>query len=297
MANLKSFNSSSVVDSGSTRRARIIGGAATAAVTAVIALMFVLDFNGCSKANKTAAVSSGGQGNMGAPGPASGAAVPPAGTLENKAGVVIEKEKKKVVKRVSTAIYKNSAYGVTFRYPRTYTMLAPDKDTGESAWPDPVAMNFTGEGGETLTTLVLPGSRAASYFKVSVNKNLTAEQCEKFATTPEPDGNSTTPPVDASDDSLSPARTNVLGVEFAKAENVTGQSEARYYHHFENGACYEFALGVEDAPNTFRPVDHLRIFDRLERIMTTVKIQSEPAAAMAATEAVPPPAPVSNPQQ
>ena len=48
MADLKSFNSNPV-DSGSTRRARMIGGAATAAATAVLALMFVLDFNGCSK--------------------------------------------------------------------------------------------------------------------------------------------------------------------------------------------------------------------------------------------------------
>jgi hypothetical protein len=68
-------------------------------------------------------------------------------------------------------------------------------------------------------------------------------------------------------------------VEFAKAESFTDQSEARYYHHFENGACYEFALGVEDAPGTTKPVDHLQVFDKLERIMTTVKIKSEPVPA------------------
>jgi hypothetical protein len=295
MANLKSFNSNSVVDNGSTKRARIIGGAATAAVTAMIALMFVLDFNGCSKEKKTAAAGSSSQGNLGSPIPAPSPALQPAGSLENKAEAVIEK--KKAVKRASTATYKNSTYGVSFRFPKTYTMLSPDQDTKESAWPDPVAMNFTNAGGETLTTLVLPGSRASSYFKVSVNKNLTAEQCEKFATTPEPTEAATNPPVDTSDDSIVPAKTNVLGVEFAKAENVTDQSEARYYHHFENGACYEFALGVEDAPNTIKPVDHLRIFDRLERIMTTVKIKSEPAPAVAATETAPQPAPASNPQQ
>jgi len=120
MANLNSFNSNSV-DSGSTRRARIIGGAATAAVTAVIALMFVLDFNGCSKEKKTTNVSSGTQGSLGAA-PAPTPAVQP---VEKKVDPVIEK--KKPVKHASTATYQNAVYGITFRYPKTYTMLLPDK--------------------------------------------------------------------------------------------------------------------------------------------------------------------------
>jgi hypothetical protein len=86
-------------------------------------------------------------------------------------------------------------------------------------------------------------------------------------------------------------------VGFAKAESVTEQSEARYYHHFENGACYEFALGVEDAPGTTKPVDHLQVFDKLERIMTTVKIKSDPVPVVATSEPAAPSAPTSNPQQ
>jgi hypothetical protein len=282
----------------------MIGGAATAAVTAVVALMFVLDFNGCSSEKKNTNVSSTNQGSLGAS-PAATPAVQPA---ESKVEAVIEK--KKPVKRASTATYKNAVYGVTFRYPKTYTMLTPDKESKESAWPDPVAMNFAGDGGETLTTLVLPGTRAYSYFKVSVNKGLDGEQCTKFASTQDqvdaavnPAEAPMNPPVDANDDSIQPKKTNVLGVEFSKAESVTDQSEARYYHHFENGACYEFALGVQDAPNTTKPMDHLQVFDRLERIMTTVKIKSEPAPAVAVSDTTvqPKPAaqptPASNPQQ
>jgi hypothetical protein len=296
MADLKSFNANPV-DSGSTKRARMIGGAATAAATAVLALMFVLDFNGCSKGkdknaqtNPTSQNSSGQTANSSA-----AASSQPAASLENKIEAVIEK--KKAVKRASTATYKNSTYGVSFRYPKTYTMLTPEKDSKESAWPDPVAMNFSEPGGETLTTLVLPGTRASSFFKASVNKSVSAEQCGKFATTPEPADAATNPPVDANDDSIVPVKANILGVEFAKTENVTDQSEARYYHHFENGACYEFALGVEDAPGTTKPIDHLQVFDKLERIMTTVKIKSEPAPVVAVSDPVPQPTPVSNPQQ
>src|SRR4029077_15384821 len=132
-------------------------------------------------------------------------------------------------------------------------MLTPEKDSKESAWPDPVAMNFTEPGGETLTTLVLPGTRASSYFKASVNKGVTAEQCSKFATTPEPTEASTNPPVDTEDDSIVPVKTNVLGGKFPKAKNVPKRRGARYYHHFKNGACYEFARGVADAPGTNKP--------------------------------------------
>ncbi|HEY7402669.1 MAG TPA: hypothetical protein VIB39_04050 [Candidatus Angelobacter sp.] len=294
MANLKSFDPTPSVNSSSTKRARLIGGAVTAAATAMLLLAFVLDFNGCSKEKKNASVNSSNQ-TQSSLSPSPAPAVQPATLMENKVEAAVDK--KKAAKRISTATYKNATYGISFRYPKTYTMLTPDKDSKESSWPDPVAMNFTGDGGETLTTLVLPGTRASSYFKVSVNKSLTAEQCGKFATTPEQSEAQTNPPVDTSDDSIAPEKTNVLGVDFSKAESVTEQSEARYYHHFENGACYEIALGVEDAPKVTKPVDHLQVFDKLERILTTVKIKTEPTAAVAVSEPVAQPTPVSNPQQ
>jgi len=274
----------------------MIGGAATAAATAVLALMVVLDFNGCSSASKNAQVNPASQ-NVSGPNTASPVAATsqPVDKLEKKVEAVIEK--KKTIKRASTATYKNSTYGISFRYPKTYTMLVPDAEIKDSAWPDPVTMNFAEPGGETLTTLVLPGTRASSYFKTSVNKGVTAEQCSKFATTPEPTEVSANPPVDAEDDSIVPVKTNILGVEFAKAKSFTDQSETRYYHHFENGACYEFALGVEDAPGTTKPVDHLQVLDKLERIMTTVKIKSEPVPVVATSEPAATTQPASNPQQ
>src|SRR5215475_5207355 len=294
MAHMNSFHPAPAVSNSSTKRARVIGGALTAAATAVLALTFVLDFNGCSKGKQHAGSALSNQSQTAASASPAAAAQPPA-LLENKVEAVIEK-KKAAVKRPSTVTYKNATYGISFRYPKTYTMLTPEKDSKESAWPDPVAMNFSESGGETLTTLVLPGTRASSYFKVSVNKGLNAEQCSKFASTPEQSEVATNPPVDANDDSILPAKTNILGVEFAKAESVTDLSESRYYHHFENGACYEFGLGVEDAPNTSKPVDHLQVFDKLERIMTTVKIKAEPDSAVAVTQAAPQPTPSINPQ-
>ena len=296
--NLKPGNSKSfearAIQSSSTRRARVIGGAATAAATAVMALMFVLDFNGCSSSKDKRAqitpVQSNASSVASTPAPS-----PTPASLETKIEAVVAK--KKAIKRASTATYTNSTYGVSFRYPKTYTMLTPEKDSKESAWPDPVAMNFTEPGGQTLTTLVLPGTRASSYFKTSVIKGVNEEQCSKFASAPEQSEVAANPPVDATDDSISPVKANILGVEFAKTENVTEQSEARYYHHFENGACYEFALGVEDAPGTTKPMDHLQVFDKLERIMTTVKIKTAPAPVVATSEGTTEPVPANNSQQ
>src|SRR6476469_9735403 len=132
MADLKSFNANPI-DSSSTRRARMIGGAATAAATAVLALMVVLDFNGCSKAgNKSAQVSPANQ-NVSGPNTVSPtiATSQPVDQLQKKVEAVIEK--KKVIKRTSTATYKNGTYGISFRYPKTYTMLTPDAETKDSA--------------------------------------------------------------------------------------------------------------------------------------------------------------------
>src|SRR4029077_4920058 len=109
MADLKSFNASPIVNS-STRRARMIGGAATAAATAVLALMVVLDFNGCSKSNsKNAQVQRTSQSvqNTGTPPVGS----QPVDQLEKKVEAVIEK--KKAIKHSATATYKNSTCGIS----------------------------------------------------------------------------------------------------------------------------------------------------------------------------------------
>jgi hypothetical protein len=44
-------------------------------------------------------------------------------------------------------------------------------------------------------------------------------------------------------------------------------------------------------------VDHLQVFDKLERIMTTVKIKSDPVPVVAVSEPAAVSTPASNPQQ
>ncbi len=57
----------------------------------------------------------------------------------------------------------------------------------------------------------------------------------------------------------------------------TRQSDSKYFHLYQNGACYEFALNVTtDASEEglVKHVDRDRVFNRLEQILHTVKINS-----------------------
>ena len=91
-------------------------------------------------------------------------------------------------------------------------------------------------------------------------------------------------------------------LELRATEAVAGegsrQSDSKYFHVFQNGACYEFGLNVttvaSDAGVT-KHVDRDKVFGRLEQILSTVKIDSaktsaaEPAApeVTAETQATP----------
>jgi hypothetical protein len=118
-------------------------------------------------------------------------------------------------------------------------------------------------------------------FKVSVNRGLTAQQCEQFAD-PDIADVAGTSPVDTSDESI-PSKVSLRGVDFSRVENGTEQNDLRYYHHFENGACYEFVMAVEEANGNTTPVDHFELFDKLERILATVKIKPEVVPSVTAT--------------
>jgi hypothetical protein len=68
-------------------------------------------------------------------------------------------------------------------------------------------------------------------------------------------------------------------MELRATEAVSGegtrQSDSKYFHVYQNGACYEFALNVTtDASEEglVKHVDRDRVFNRLEQILSTVKI-------------------------
>jgi hypothetical protein len=171
---------------------------------------------------------------------------------------------------------------------------------------------------------------SSAFFNVSVHKSLTADQCTEFAvpqpkpaaqmvekTEPAPaspvsstdvakqDSAPAAPisdPATAAKSSSAPSTDSnsklMLGdLELRATEAVSGegtrQSDSKYFHVFQNGSCYEFALNVTtDASEEgiVKHVDRDKVFNRLEQILATVKINPVQAPEVAAEAPAPTPA-------
>lgn len=275
------------------RRIFGVGIPATMVMSATAAVIFAIALDGCSKHESKSANGStptqAMQAEMTQP-----AALPSPSPVAQAAEV----NKKPKTKRRSTVSYADSTYGVSFRYPRKYKLLTPDKPKNDDALAR-LPMNFAEPGGVSVAAVELPTGPATSFLNLSVNEGLSSEQCQMFAK-PEATKDENNLPIQTDDESAV-AKVSVKGMEFSKTEDVTDQLEARYYHHFEagpdkvSGTCYEFALGVAPSPDNNGPVDDVAMFQQLERILRTVKIK--PELAQAVTASVPEqPATGTNPQ-
>ena len=90
-------------------------------------------------------------------------------------------------------------------------------------------------------------------------------------------------------------------LELRATEAVSGegtrQSDSKYFHVFQNGSCYEFALNVTtDASEDgiVKHVDRDKVFNRLEQILATVKINPVAPAPEVTADA---PSPAATPAQ
>ena len=226
--------------------------------------------------------------------------------------------RRKVVRKApATVTYTDKTSGVSFQYPRKYSLK-----TGEAAkelvGSGTIPMDFVQSGGVALAAVALPESAytnsdlASAFFNVSVNRNVTADQCGEFSipqappTVPaDPTTEPATGPTTQATAQLAkpPIAKLLIGdmeLQSAEAAGETGggsrEETAKYYHVFQNGACYEFALKVattgvkaeaksevkgeaESAPATegsakagIKRVDRDEVFQRLEKILATVKV-------------------------
>ena len=96
--------------------------------------------------------------------------------------------------------------------------------------------------------------------------------------------------------SSDPNKLLIGDMELRATEAVSGegtrQSDSKYFHVFQNGACYEFALNVTTDASEEGLVKHIdrdKVFTRLEQILATVKIN--PITPEVSAESQPPVAP------
>jgi hypothetical protein len=246
---------------------------------------------------------------------------PPATTPVSSPAPVAQAEPKpvhrKVVRRVpATVTYVDKTTGLSFQYPHKFALK-----TGDSAdklvSSDPVPMNFAQPGGVALAAVMVPegaypkSDLAAAFFDVSMNKSLTAEQCGEFSIskpTPVVAADASVRPATQAADSPKPSsppsepasnlspklspKLMIGDMELQSTETLTSQGTgaeaSKYYHVFENGSCYEFALKVAttggETDEGSKPVDRDEVFGRLEKILATVKITPVAAPEVATSD-------------
>jgi hypothetical protein len=192
--------------------------------------------------------------------------------------------KKSARKRPEKVTYKNDVYGVAFQYPRRYALKTGDEAIIDWFGSQPAGMNFVDAGGVAVAAVELPRGLYPgtdyrdAFFTVSVHRNLSETQCSQFAV------------VDSSDsdeEPVAPTTVNFGGQVYSQSTAFDGkafeQAYGRYYHVYNNGACYEMALGLETAGygavDGITPVDRDEVFHKLEGMLSSVRLRPEEKVA------------------
>jgi hypothetical protein len=257
---------------------------------AIVGLLLVV--SACSKQGPKPAL-------VGVSSPASSSATPGASALAVStptAAALPAPVKKTPKKRPANVTYSDANSGVSFLYPRRFALTSGDKTQPQLAAVDmnDLPMNFVQPGGVAVATVGLPGGSypgtdfASAFFNVNVNRSVSEQECAHFAfvDTRNADGE----PVDAEKVKIGSTDMEMTS-DFSA--NAIRQAETQYYHSYENGACYEYVLGLGTAGyGTKDGVEHVNrdeVFARLEKILATVKINplerehvAEPAIATVA---------------
>jgi hypothetical protein len=193
------------------------------------------------------------------------------------AAVLPAPAKKTPKKRPANVTYSDPNSGVSFLYPRKFALTSGDKALPQLAGMGDVPMNFVQPGGVAVATVALPDRSypgtdfASAFFNVNVNRSVSEQECAHFAfvDTRNADGE----PVDA--ETVKIGSTNMETTSSFSA-SATAQAETQYYHSYENGACYEYVLGLgTEGFATEGGVEHVnrdKVFAKLEKILATVKI-------------------------
>lgn len=216
------------------------------------------------------------------------APVAPAVTLPAPATAAasIPQATKKAIRkhRPRNATYVNSTYGVTFSYPRRYSLQSGDKQK-----EIPIEAGFSKPGAVQIASVDMPDGGypetdfSSALLNVSIKPGITAEECSTFpgvgsqadvaATAISDSSKSTT-------DAPKPTAIKLGANEYSEVEQMKGsiehQSDVKYFHLFKNGACYEFALDVETsrkADEELAQVDRGQVFKQLEKILATAKVK------------------------
>jgi hypothetical protein len=240
-----------------------------ALMAAVFLGVLLLGTNGCSKSESAPIKAQSNQNVPVTPTNVSPAPAPvPAVVAQSKPA-----KKKKHTKIRTLATYSDPTYGVSFRYPNTYTLKTGDEPQKDLAGLGPIETNFVQPGGTTLAAVELPRNAfpgadvSSAFFSVSVNPNLSEAECTQFSSSD----------FSGPSDDPTPDTVKVGSLEFNQTEETLKDFDSRYYHIYQNGTCYEFGLAlgnvVDGDTRKLTEAEYEKVFDKLEKILDTVKIE------------------------
>jgi hypothetical protein len=185
------------------------------------------------------------------------------------AAVTPEAPKKATKKhRPANATYVNGTYGLSFSYPRKYSLQSGSKQ------PAPLQTNFLKPGAVQIAAVDMPDDSypetdfSSALVNVSVTPGMTSDECTQFVAGSKDAGE------------VKPTTAKLGANEFSVFEQINGEgdrkSDLKYFHLFKNGACYEFALDID---TTVKPdsdiaqVNRGKVFQQLEKILASARIK------------------------
>ena len=237
-------------------------------------LGLLLAVSACSKQSSKPAL-------VGTSSPAATSATPAAAatpaTIPATATVASVPARRTPKKRPANVTYSDANSGVSFVYPRKALLTSGDKAQPWLTAVGDVPMNFVQPGGVAVATVALPADSypgtdfESAFFNVSVNRGISEQECEHFAFVDTRD---------ADGESIDAEKVKIGSADMEMTSNFSvsdvKQAETRYYHSYENGACYEYVLGLgTEGFATEGGIEHInrdQVFAKLEKIMATVKI-------------------------
>lgn len=240
---------------------------------AILGLLLVV--SACSKQGPKPALV-----GVSSPAPSSATPAIAATAVTTPAAGVPARVKKTPKRRPANVTYSDANSGLSFLYPRRFALTSGDKAQSQLATVsrNEAPMNFVQPGGVTVATVALPGGSypgtdfASAFFNVNVNRSVSEQECAHFAfvDTRNADGE----PVDAEKVKIGSTDMEMTS-DFSA--NAIKQAETQYYHSYENGACYEYVLGLgTEGFATEGGIQHVNrdeVFAKLGKILASVKIK------------------------
>jgi hypothetical protein len=183
--------------------------------------------------------------------------------------------------------FANSDFSSAFFNVSVHKGLSADQ-CNEFAVPQPKASSVTTRVVEQLKADATPAQTASA----STTTDTTKPVASNDSTTTASSAPVATAPVQ---DEPQGSKLLIGDMELRATEAVSGegtrQSDSKYFHVFQNGACYEFGLNVTTVASqdgVMKHVDRDKVFGRLEMILSTVKINPVAAPEVASETPVTP---------